>query len=503
MLGSTRAVLTWVGAGVAFGALLVGVETVGATGTRADATTLKVQGPAATQAPLWPKPSMDRLPPLSSPGLAGPAQRSATVPSAADLLSETPGLEVAHAERLLLRVYGYPEIAGEYLVGSDRKFAIPGVGRVSVDDISLSELEHQVADRLTALARREISVSIEIVRFRPFYIVGHVTEPGTFEWRPGLNIIQAVALARGVYRPPGSLSDVYSASDRQLQSQQSKTQLRFALAQLARLKAEKEGSDTVSATDRITGLINAAPPAMQPALKSFMDRQNAVLDEQRAALQSQLAGLQVDHDAAIKELETARVQEKAVAGQLEISRSLLKEVEQLKDRQLVANNQYLARRSEFINNEVRHAESRALVERAEARVRTIARQMTTLQHERQAVLNERIETLEREIAQLELAISVSTRSVEDYATPTLRYQVARRSPGGVVTTAMDLFSPVLPGDVVIVSRQAEEGAEDKASDRGAIGVPRPAGALLPPVGAPMRATSAPGLREDTFARRTE
>jgi exopolysaccharide production protein ExoF len=501
MLGSARAFLTWTGAAVALGALLAGVETGAATGTRTESAAMKVQGPAAADAPLWPKPSFDRLP---APAPAGPAPRfTGTAPSAAELFSETPGLEVAHAERLLLRVYGYPEIAGEYLVGSDRKFAIPGVGRISVDAISLPELEHQVADRLTALARREISVSIDIVRFRPFYIVGHVTEPGTFEWRPGLNIIQAVALARGVYRPPGSLSDVYSASDRQLQSQQSKTQLRFALAQLARLQAEKEGSDTVSATDRITGLINAAPPAMQPALKSFMARQNAVLEEQRAALQSQLAGLQVDHDAAIKELETARVQEKAVAGQLEISRSLLKEVEQLKDRQLVANNQYLARRSEFINNEVRHAESRALVERAESRVRTIARQMTTLQHERQAVLNERIESLEREIAQLELAISVSTRRVEDYATPTLQYQVARRGPGGVVTTPVDLFSPVLPGDVVIVSRQTEEAGDDKGADRGAIGVPRPAGAAPPAAGAPMRATSAPSRRDETFARRTE
>ena len=41
-------------------------------------------------------------------------------------------------------------------------------------------------------------ISVEIVGFRPFYILGVVQKPGEYDFRPGLTVMQAVSIAGGV-----------------------------------------------------------------------------------------------------------------------------------------------------------------------------------------------------------------------------------------------------------------------------------------------------------------
>ncbi len=45
-------------------------------------------------------------------------------------------------------------------------------------------------------------VTVEVVQFRPFYIVGAIEKPGEYPYRPGLNVLEAYAIAGG--RPRGS-----------------------------------------------------------------------------------------------------------------------------------------------------------------------------------------------------------------------------------------------------------------------------------------------------------
>jgi polysaccharide export outer membrane protein len=40
-------------------------------------------------------------------------------------------------------------------------------------------------------------VSIEVLNYRPFYIIGEVNNPGSFEYVNGMTVINAVALAGG------------------------------------------------------------------------------------------------------------------------------------------------------------------------------------------------------------------------------------------------------------------------------------------------------------------
>jgi polysaccharide export outer membrane protein len=44
---------------------------------------------------------------------------------------------------------------------------------------------------------RDPNVSVEILNYRPFYIVGEVRQPGSYPYVDGMNVINAVAIAGG------------------------------------------------------------------------------------------------------------------------------------------------------------------------------------------------------------------------------------------------------------------------------------------------------------------
>lgn len=356
-------------------------------------------------------------------------------------------------ERLNLRVRGYPELSGEYRLNPDHTISLAGLGRVAINALSASEFEDHLGERLSVAMRREISVSVEIARFKPFFITGQVAQPGAIEWQPGLTLIQALSLAGGIARSP-TRSEI-DTPERGLLIDQARTQLRFALAQLARLKAEKEGKDTVESTRVLDKLLESAPPESRQAMAAFLVRQNELLAEQRELIRSRITRLESEQEMASGELDAARAQEKEIRKQLDISTELTASVERLKDERLIASARYLSQQRDLIDSKVRFSESRALVERARGRVGSLGREIEAIRQERRTVLNDRIEGLEREVAQLDLTLRDAGMNVSSAPEPppSLTYNIARKSNTGVQTISADLFTEIHSSDVVIISSQ--------------------------------------------------
>jgi hypothetical protein len=289
--------------------------------------------------------------------------------------------------------------------------------------------------------------------------MGMITQPGANEWQPGLNIIKAVALAHGTVRQPTAVDDPVAA----LSLQQSKTQLQFSLALLARLKAERDGSEKIQNTEQLASVLADMPIAIRPRLQDFVDSQSEILNEQRQLTLTQIAGLEQELAAAQAEVDAALAQEKAIKAQFDISSSLLKDVEHLKDKQLVSNSRYLEQRSDLMTSQIRHAESQSLTERARARASSISRQIETLRAQQRVALNDRIEILQREVAQLELGLLQSSpNSQTGNGANTLSYNIARQTPSGIVTFTANVFSEIQPGDVIVVSAGGPGGESAEA-----------------------------------------
>lgn len=435
--------------GLAIGALLV------------SAATVLIAGPATSQ--TIDVPSAARVGDLRTAELLRPAATRPAVPARSEdadnsKVDAPAGFQLSSAELIHVRVRGMGEFSGDYRINADKTISVPRLGRVSVGSMTAQDLERHLGDKLSSTLRQDVSVAVEVVRFRPFFMTGQVTTPGSVEWRPDLTLIQAISLSGGVARPTAA-ADV-DTPERRLLLEQARVRHSFAIAQLARLSAEKARKESVEVEQLLNSYIANALPESRDALESFLARQNQLLDEQRAAHESRITGLARERDAVLHELEAARSQADEVKLQVELTESQMEGIESLKSQQLLTNSRYLEYRRMLADIRVRYSESIQLVQRARSRYNGLEREIQTIQSEREALLNDRIEGLEREIAELVLTLGgpqglmeASTGSLS----PSLTYHIARRTSAGVQTIVANLFTEIYPGDVVIVSSKRRAG----------------------------------------------
>jgi protein involved in polysaccharide export with SLBB domain len=101
------------------------------------------------------------------------------------------------ADKLRLTVYGEPSLTGEYLVSSTGTVSLPLAGDVVAAGRTLGDFRDNVVKALKEGYLKDPKVSIEVLTFRPFYILGEVTKPGQYPYTSGLTVFNAVATAGG------------------------------------------------------------------------------------------------------------------------------------------------------------------------------------------------------------------------------------------------------------------------------------------------------------------
>ena len=99
---------------------------------------------------------------------------------------------------LRLIFYGEDKLNGEYQIASDGRLALPLVGVVDASGKTLPELQEIIR---TAYAKGgyllDPKVAVEILRYRPFFVLGEVNAPGQYPFIPGMTVRQAIATAKG------------------------------------------------------------------------------------------------------------------------------------------------------------------------------------------------------------------------------------------------------------------------------------------------------------------
>ncbi|WP_232495444.1 polysaccharide biosynthesis/export family protein [Novosphingobium kaempferiae] len=100
-------------------------------------------------------------------------------------------------DKLRITVYGEEKLTGEYLVDGTGAIAFPLIGSVQAKGVTASAL----AERLTAALGKGYldnpSIAIEVLNFRPYYILGEVNKPGEYPFVDGLTVFSAVAKSEG------------------------------------------------------------------------------------------------------------------------------------------------------------------------------------------------------------------------------------------------------------------------------------------------------------------
>ncbi len=95
-----------------------------------------------------------------------------------------------------INVYGEEELTGEYVVSTNGMISYPLIGDQAAEGKTLAEFTENLRVALTRYVLQP-NISVEVMNYRPFFILGEVENAGTYPYAPGLNVVNAVATAGG------------------------------------------------------------------------------------------------------------------------------------------------------------------------------------------------------------------------------------------------------------------------------------------------------------------
>jgi polysaccharide biosynthesis/export protein len=100
-------------------------------------------------------------------------------------------------DKLRIVVFGQEGLSNSYFVDAAGQVTIPLIGAVTARGLTTQQLARAVAAKLRAGFIREPHVAIEVETYRPFFILGEVTQPGQYPYVPNMTVETAVAIAGG------------------------------------------------------------------------------------------------------------------------------------------------------------------------------------------------------------------------------------------------------------------------------------------------------------------
>jgi polysaccharide export outer membrane protein len=100
-------------------------------------------------------------------------------------------------EKLRIVVDEEPTLSGDYQIDPSGYLSMPVVGITKAAGMTSTSLKAALVAALKAKSFKDPDVTVSVLQFTPFYILGEVMKPGTYEYVAGLNALSAIAIAGG------------------------------------------------------------------------------------------------------------------------------------------------------------------------------------------------------------------------------------------------------------------------------------------------------------------
>jgi protein involved in polysaccharide export with SLBB domain len=375
--------------------------------------------------------------------------------------------------------YEWEVISDEYTVNPAGAISLPLVGEVQAGGRTTEELAGAISDQMQKRVGATISkplTAVEIVTFRPFYVVGHVEHPGEYAFRPGLIVMQAIGIAGGFYRmtDAGLLRlerDRIAAAG---EYEAARIGLRRALMRRARLEAERNGADTIETPEELTGNIDAAP---------LLAEETSIMKARSQQLRVQLNAL--NDLKALFTQEVRSLADKTVSQnqELDLARRELKSYATLSAKGLALSSRDFFLQRTVVELEGKLLDIEAASLRAKEEMRKSEQQAADLQQARSAAIAAELNDAQASIDQFTAKLTTARALISEAAVtaPRLaldRSTIAARAPSFAISRSMNGHSvqvsveettSVEPGDVVRVevSPTREVADSDTTEDRAA------------------------------------
>ena len=155
-----------------------------------------VAGPVMAQtAPSLPNVPQPRVvTPVNAPAAAQPTAPSAVPPSNDSVVYS---YRLGAGDKVKITIFDEPDLSGTYSVTGEGKVSVPLVGDIPAVGLTAPELQTALENAYRQGYLKDPKVNVEVMSFRPFYILGEVKMPGEYPYDNGMTVVKAVAMAQG------------------------------------------------------------------------------------------------------------------------------------------------------------------------------------------------------------------------------------------------------------------------------------------------------------------
>ncbi len=105
--------------------------------------------------------------------------------------------KLGSGDKLIISVFNQEELTGEYTINGSGQISMAFIGNVVAKGLTAPELVQVITGKLKPDYILNPRVSIEVLSYRPFYIIGEVKKPNSYPYVDGMTYLNAVAIAGG------------------------------------------------------------------------------------------------------------------------------------------------------------------------------------------------------------------------------------------------------------------------------------------------------------------
>jgi protein involved in polysaccharide export with SLBB domain len=122
------------------------------------------------------------------------------------------GYRLGAGDLISISVYDEADLSLEVRIGLSGEISYPLLGDVVVTGLTPKLLEQKLTSGLKGPYLVAPSVSVSIIEYRPFYVIGEVKKPGSYPFHPGLTVDKAISISGG-FTERASKGSIYVIHD--------------------------------------------------------------------------------------------------------------------------------------------------------------------------------------------------------------------------------------------------------------------------------------------------
>ena len=150
----------------------------------------------AQPTPTYPKPVQGYAQPAQPAGSALYSYAGGAPPGSSYQMPQS-GYTLDSGDRLRVVVFGQDGLTNSYVVDASGHIAMPLIGSAAARGMTTDQLASAISEKLRNGYIREPHVAVEVEAYRPFFILGEVTQPGQYPYVANMTAETAVAIAGG------------------------------------------------------------------------------------------------------------------------------------------------------------------------------------------------------------------------------------------------------------------------------------------------------------------